>query len=666
MKPAFLLYIVFHPASDASRTLARRLHSFLNDNPVEPGLRVGTRFCPETPDRKPPAALDLAQAGRNFVVVLADAHLNTDDAWRSYVGDLGEQLDGELDRLMPIQLSSNAWPLDPRLKTTNFARAYADEDPERYAERVLLTELCRHLGAAGTPAPGDPAPTEVFLSHTKLDIDRPPRVFDAFIRHLNAKHPVAAWVDCAKIGSGDDFEARISAGASQTSMLCLLTDRYSSREYCRTEVLLAKRYDRPLVVVDALQETDKRGFPYLGNATVVRWADNPSEIIDVLLKELLRNLIAESDLERQATAGETVFRRPPEVLTVLERCGRKGAILYPDPPLGRAESHVVKQTGVTLTTPLQRVTQRAPLKHRTIALSLSESTDIRSNGLDSVHLDSTTLDLCRYLLAAGATLAYGGHIGSKGYTEQLGNLVRAYNNLDGVDPVARIRNYRGWPLPRLTVEQRDDRAAIARVIETDRPADVDETMNPAFVAAPTFFPATTSPEHRFAWARGMTEMRVRQTDETAARIVLGGTFGPTEKVNDDGTQSVKWYSGLMPGVLEEVLISAERGHPVFLIGAFGGVARLVFDLIEGVERPEATWEYQRDCPDSVQLRDLYHANGMMFPDYRTVAEELRSQGLEGLNPLLNEAEHRELATTLDTEQMVELLVKGLSQLNPPT
>lgn len=661
MKSPLVLHIMFHPASEAARSIARALHSFLNGNPVEPGLRVNTRFCPELPDHRPPP-LDLHGADRNFIVVLADAHLNTDDAWKSHVGDVFEEINGTANRLVPIQLSEHAWPLDRRLRTTNFARAFAAEDPIAYTNRVLLTELCRHLAAEEGPAPGTPAPTTVFLSHTKLDINHAPSVFSEFVEYLNAENPVAAWVDTGDIATGADFEEAIESGVHQTSMVCLLTDNYSSREYCRKEILLAKRHDRPLVVVDAIETTDVRGFPYLGNTTVIRWAHNPAAVIDALLKEMLRNLIVTLDLTRDVNSGEMIFRRPPEMLTVLERGGVDATILYPDPPLGRSEAEAVERTGAILTTPLQRIASSAPLKGRTIALSIAPSTDIHTRGLDTVHLDAATLDICRYLLVAGATLAYGGHLGDNGYTERLGELVRAYNRLEGVDPVQRIRNYRGWPLPRTTLEQRDARSAIAEVIETDRPDDVNEAMNPAFIKEPSYFDADISPEHRYAWARGMTEMRIRQTENVDARIVIGGTFGPTPRVEDDGTTTFSWYKGLMPGVLEEILISAGRAQPVFLIGAFGGVAALAADIIEGRPRAEASWDYQKGCPHSEALRSLYAASGADFPDYAEISNRLVSDGYLGLNPLLEEDEHRELASTLDTKSMVRLLLTGLSRL----
>jgi len=71
-----------------------------------------------------------------------------------------------------------------------------------------------------------------------------------------------------------------------------------------------------------------------------------------------------------------------------------------------------------------------------------------------------------------------------------------------------------WPLPRLTDEQLAKYEGVAETVELERPADVDETLDPDFTPQPAFFQAEKSPRHRFAWARGMTEMRALQADKT--------------------------------------------------------------------------------------------------------------------------------------------------------
>src|SRR6185295_282946 len=58
---------------------------------------------------------------------------------------------------------------------------------------------------------------------------------------------------------------------NSSALVAVLTDTWSSREWCRREVLEAKLAARPLVVVDALEARVIRLFPYLGNAVTLRW-----------------------------------------------------------------------------------------------------------------------------------------------------------------------------------------------------------------------------------------------------------------------------------------------------------------------------------------------------------------------------------------------------------
>ncbi len=161
----------------------------------------------------------------------------------------------------------------------------------------------------------------------------------------------------------------------------------------------------------------------------------------------------------------------------------------------------------------------------------------------------------------------------------------------------------------------------------------------------------------------MREAQVANDSGIAARIILGGKFGPPE--TGPGS-SEKWYAGRIPGVLEEVVLSAQAGQPVFLIGAFGGAAALAIDLLEGKDRPEATWEYQRRAPNAEAMRALYDQCGQTWWDYPEMVELLRTTGPAGINPLLTEAENRELFRTRDASRMVELILAGLGKLSPCT
>ena len=167
---------------------------------------------------------------------------------------------------------------------------------------------------------------------------------------------------------------------------------------------------------------------------------------------------------------------------------------------------------------------------------------------------------------------------------------------------------------------------------------------------------------RFAWSVGMTEMRERQTSETCARIMLGGKTDKTLSRQPDGSLSEKWYMSRIPGLLEEVYVSAKANQPIFLIGAYGGAAAMVIDIIEGKDRPEVSFNFQKGAPHTEELKALYAEHGIVWESYEEIVQFLRDKGVAGINPLLSEEENRELFRTIDLMRMVELVLNGLSKV----
>lgn len=150
-------------------------------------------------------------------------------------------------------------------------------------------------------------------------------------------------------------------------------------------------------------------------------------------------------------------------------------------------------------------------------------------------------------------------------------------------------------------------------------------------------------------------MRERQSIELGARIVIGGKIGRP----GDG------YLGRMPGVLEEALLGIRAQRPVYLVGAFGGCARLVLDALDGVERSELTWAHHQALPHAEELKKLYVERGLHWDDYEAIANELKTCGISGLKNGLTVEENRELATTRSAERIVDLILRGLQECHPP-
>ena len=670
LRAPFLVQFEYHIASEHAAAVAEQLHSALNDDPAVPGLRIPTLFTPNDGVGDVPEAVLAVEAERVLVVVLSDdylvanAHAPTASGrtWGDYVVQLRRLCDqGENHRFMPVQLTQHGWPVDSRLDDLNVLQAWAIDDEHKrrsfIASRVVQL-LLRRLPPGMSPQ-DDAPPLTIFLSHTKLDLEAEPRVVKSLLAHLTANQPQKTWFDSGDIEAGSRFAKEIEGGVQDAALLAVLTDSYSSRSWCRREVLLAKHFQRPVVVVDAVQEREIRSFPYAGNVPVVRWKGDPQEVIDVLLREALRQTYAAESLAQRKRTDDVVMKAGPELLTVVDRT-RGEVILYPDPPLGAEELAVIGKTGVLVVTPLERHAKDFDWKRKplTIALSVSLPEDVARFRMRPVHVEAALLEVSRYLLVSGMRLAYGGSLGSDGYTLRLANLLRdpVVEQLRGasaspdVGIAAQLINYVPWPSFE-TVQARARLGSLVDLVLCQRPDGVDEGLDPLFTDPARCDVPIDTPNRRFAWALGLTGMRARQVSEVDARVVLGGSLGSVSH----------WYRGRMPGVLEEVLLSIDAKQPVYLVGAYGGCARLVCEALEGRRSEALTWGYHCRAPYSEELREQCKTIGA-WEDFDSVFERLRAGGYASLSNGLGLEENHELAITRSTERIIELIFAGLERV----
>lgn len=134
--------------------------------------------------------------------------------------------------------------------------------------------------------------------------------------------PLDQWFNAQAIATSLPFADAISAGMRDCSiMLACHTDQYSSRPWCRCEVLDAKRSSAHILIVDALENGENRSFPYSGNVPVLRWRDSESEVdarrvIDRAVREALRFKHNRVSLQATAAPGERELPTAPEALVL--------------------------------------------------------------------------------------------------------------------------------------------------------------------------------------------------------------------------------------------------------------------------------------------------------------------------------------------------------------
>lgn len=347
----------------------------------------------------------------------------------------------------------------------------------------------------------------------------------------------------------------------------------------------------------------------------------------------------------------------------------------------------------------QRIRSRAGA-HRLIALSLSyERAPLLARGFGLEHLRELLVLLARPLLRQGASLAYGGRLQERNdnFTFDLLRLVSAEQDeaaereksggTDDVQPIGRLYNYSAWPH-----YLRNTPALEARWINSCRIIRIDQAM--AGITPDGRIPdgdvdPACDPERDLAnlprklalnGAICLSAMRRMAMDGLALtspdvprtesvppvsiRIVLGGRLSG--------------FSGFLPGIFEEVLLTLERGVPLYLMGGFGGAAEVIARALlapPGTPLPEplnAGWHIT-NTPRLDTLRKLQGMQPLPFgildtetglARLRAAIEQARAGLPQALKTGLDDIETRELMETRDMRRAAALVHKGLAQNDP--
>ncbi|VTZ51170.1 conserved hypothetical protein [Methylocella tundrae] len=190
---------------------------------------------------------------------------------------------------------------------------------------------------------------KIFLSHAKSDGKL---AAERIVRHISDPANglrLDTFYDARELETGEDWREGLEEAASKASMLAIVTDLYDSRPWCNQEILWAKEFRRPLLLVDLGCKRVERTFPYSGNMTVIRSPLADPAGIERALLELLTEALRCDLFAIQAgtvTGGAAeIFPRPPELADLAflaDQAGNaKTTIVYPDPPLPDVETQLL-------------------------------------------------------------------------------------------------------------------------------------------------------------------------------------------------------------------------------------------------------------------------------------------------------------------------------------
>ena len=366
-RPFLVLYVVWHPAYKQGEKTARALFEHFRRELYEnvaggTGLSVIFRSAPAFGGPVPPP-IDLSEGETTAIVVLVESNLVGDANWGAYIRDLIEKTEaaGLSARFFPVAIDDSAFSLkleEQALRWDQWKGRLSARHLQLISE--LAYEFCRmlrHYNERLRRPQEDEALLErylkkvqIFLSHSKHD-EHGERVARAIRDRIHSGRGLAAFFDVHDIPAGLRFSNVLLQQVKASAVIAVHTDSYSSREWCRREIIQAKRWNVPLVVANCIEDLDERGFPYLGNVPIVRLDPRTHVRIDAVIGRLLDEVLKDflwrcrTQLLREGADQNTIFvSRPPELITLASLPKPadvpEPTIVYPDPPLSAEEEQL--------------------------------------------------------------------------------------------------------------------------------------------------------------------------------------------------------------------------------------------------------------------------------------------------------------------------------------
>ncbi len=598
--------------------------------------------------------------------------------------------------------------------------------------KQITESLCRLLltSDASPATAGAPARSKVtvFLSHAKIDGATPAQKVRDYIY---SKTQLAAFYDENDIPFGAGFakvlETELERG-NTAALIAVRSAKYATRPWCRQELSIFRRPFpveenprmqaqhwrlRPMLVVDALDSgASTIGISEFGNAPIIRWSNDVPEQEEQIVTTVLRDALLAALHDRAArlvrdAADRVALNWVPDPYTLaqirsLRDESRRFEILYPGRGLTGLDIAVLRHSYPNLTfrsfdqdDPDALIGRPKGRKSMLVGLSISyDRKNLAERGLGLDHLKELVVLLARPLLRRGANIAYAGDWKEReeNFTYELLRLINSeqedQNGDDAADKPATkgdhkskatpllMHNHCAWPHYLDVTEEIEAQwincCRIVRITQTDAgiaPDDEVPESQGRYKTDQVVLNAaiTLSGMRRIAmegWTIDVADSHNETIPPIDARILMGG------KMDD--------YSGWLPGLFEEALLTLEKGKPLYILGGFGGAAKVLADVLlnETDERPAQftlDWHLSRN-PRLARLIGILQARGAPA-HIRTTEAALgalfdklnsgRKNVARTLQTGLSDADTKELLQTVDVRRAVQLVRKGLAANFPP-
>ena len=455
---------------------------------------------------------------------------------------------------------------------------------------------------------------KLFISHAKKD---GLVVAENLRNSLRSKTKLDSFFDKNDIIEGVDFEKQIKENVKSSLLMVLDSDAYGTRQWCQKEILCAKKYGVPIVVVDMHSDVITRTFPYMGNVPSVRLKDdNLDSAINLLLRTGLRYEYQKNYLTKIVKEGNNddfdILSYQPELLDM--HMLEKNNVLYPEPPVSEEERRILNSTKKNFITPLEK--EGLLLDGEFISISVSNTNENRP---DEIMLRDMVVEISRYILNAGGKILYGGSGSRDGYVNLFSQISEKYGKIkiesegkDLPEDEAYIYNYYAWPY--MNVLSDDDMAYLKHChlcAQQIYPDGISEEQK-------RLIPSTQDEEGKMQIISSLSHMRDVRCREAKAFIIVGG------KTKGSLTPT--------PGILEEYIKARATKKPIYLLGGFGGEAALISKSVISQE---------------------------------TIIKSIQDDTYESLNNGLNKEENMRLLLSTNVFEIIRLIISGMKKVIKP-
>ena len=379
------VYVVWHPDYSAGSEIAELVYGHFRSERYKNvlgnmGLSVVFHSSP-VPNAVLPPAIDLDGAETTAVIVLSDSKLAGDSEWVNYIRNLAERTEARRfgSQLFPVTLEEKGLDIEIDQQALRWDR-WKGTDAERGQRLVrelvyAFSRMLRHyLAHLRHPEDDDKGlehyleKVQIFLSHSKHDSDGE-RIAEKIRDWLHQNSGLSSFFDMIDIPPGLHVQDVLNHQVKASAVMAVHTDSYSSREWCRREIIEAKRQNVPMIAINCMTDIDERGFPYMGNVPIVRMDPNETDRIEVVIGRLLDEVFKDFlwrcrvELAGRSNSGALFMPRPPELISLANPAftsfanaelisapalsadanGTDPTIVYPDPPLGAEEEQLFEK-----------------------------------------------------------------------------------------------------------------------------------------------------------------------------------------------------------------------------------------------------------------------------------------------------------------------------------